>query len=169
MYGSKQERPLKYETTRPVSAPKSKTNNDKPTNGTKGSKVNIQGSKVTQDNVKVGRTTYNATESINRVKEENKLASKSENALDISYEEYIYDDDEDSEEEERPEVDPDIAHLLRVDIKKPESVIRYEDEVARMKLMEEEFQRTTLSLQKKLGIASSGLVWGFVGIKAMQC
>ncbi len=50
------------------------------------------------------------------------------------------------------------APVMHINIKTPESVVRYEDDVKRMKDLEGDIRRTTLQLQKKLGIDINGLV-----------
>ena len=178
-YSSKQDRPMKYETTRPVSGSKSRSDirpsrqsSASSTSSSKrasGPNVKVQGSKVTPNEFKLAnKTQYSAMDSINKVNDENTFAvaeptPQSQNsAIHVKTAEDLYDDYDASSDEfeypEKPEIDPSIAHLLRVDVKKPESVIQYEQDMENLKEMEAEFQRTTLNLQKQLGIPPEGMV-----------
>ena len=50
-------------------------------------------------------------------------------------------------------------NLCEVDIKKPESVKQYEENMVILQEMEQNFKQSTLDLQKKLGLPIDGFVW----------
>lgn len=130
------ERPLKYETTRPVSGTKSA--NSRPSSATKKqTDTKLKGSKVA--------LVQNGTTAVKPLQSEDKMA--------VSFEDY-----EDLLATEDNDVDPDIGPPMKIDITKPQSVVKFEREIEMMRKMEHDFQRTTFALQKKLGIGSDGIV-----------
>ena len=55
--------------------------------------------------------------------------------------------------------DSEKKPVMRVKIQKPDFVVDYENDVQKMNDMEEDFKRTALLLQKKLGINDAGTVY----------
>ena len=148
--GVRQDRPLKYETTRPISAPKLRSNSPKGA-----ARVKVEGSKVAiTGQGKTPAIGFTANESINRVLQENKAL---EMDMDLSLEDFNYDDYMKTEKE-KSRADKELEQLMRVDIKKPESVKQYEENMVILQEMEQNFKQSTLDLQKKLGLPIDGFV-----------
>ena len=150
--GVKQERPLKYETTRPVSAPKERSSSPKGA-----AKVKVSGTKVTvKDNM--GKPppvpAINSNHSLNDVINEN-LTAHTDSTLTL--EDFNYDDYMNSQKE-KTRAEKELEELIKVDIRKPESVLQYEGDLRELQEMEQNFRLTTLDLQKKLGLPADGLV-----------
>ena len=52
-----------------------------------------------------------------------------------------------------------VSPLIKVNVKKPASVVKFEGDLDQMAKMEDEFKRTTMALQKKLGINPDAMVF----------
>ena len=57
------------------------------------------------------------------------------------------------------EMEKESQPLMKVNIKQPESVVRFEEDLNKMAQMEDDFRKTAIDLQKKLGIPASGAVY----------
>ena len=123
----KSERPLKYETTRPISASVTNINND-------------QQQTKSQGQTQGRRRAMSAG---------HKLKQKTQSLTDLTDGHSRQQNDQ-----EQPNPPP-----MKIKIRPPESVTKFTDDMHRMNAIETDFKKTTMELQKKLGISPEGLIY----------
>ena len=140
--GASEERPLKYETTRPVSGKKSVANKDR--------RHSTSGSSPTRQGAKANTSADSAQEDL----QENLNNSTAEQVPPFY---------EDLEEEEDQPSDlaagrPPISVRVKNAITRPESVDKFSNDLRNMEEMEKMFKKNTAALQKKLGLPENGMI-----------
>ena len=141
--GASEERPLKYETTRPVSGKKS---------ANKARRHSTSGSSPTRPGAKA--STNANTDSAQEDLQEN-LNNSAAEQMPPFY--------EDLEEEEDQPGDlaagrPPISVRVKNAITRPESVDKFSNDLRNMEEMEKMFKKNTAVLQKKLGLPENGMI-----------
>ncbi|KAK3085300.1 hypothetical protein FSP39_001249 [Pinctada imbricata] len=138
----KNERPMKYETTRPVSAKtpgKQQNRRKKSANGN----LRSMSESAIINQVPIAET-------VEHVPEE-------ENVPEAEEEEMIRNDEQysDEEVEQRAPIKINVGNYQ----KRPAHVDKFAEDLKRMEQMENEFKKNTLQLQKKLGIDEMGTIY----------
>ena len=143
--GASEERPLKYETTRPVSGKKSLAN--------KARRHSTSGSSPTRPGAKASANTNTNADSAQEDLQENLNNSTAEQVPPFY---------EDLEEEDQPSDlaagRPPISVRVKNAITRPESVDKFSDDLRNMEEMEKMFKKNTAALQKKLGLPENGMI-----------
>ncbi|KAL8570466.1 hypothetical protein ACOMHN_034501 [Nucella lapillus] len=124
------DRPLKYETTRPVSGKRASS-----AKARKGSASSMEAQLQTNNN------------NVNN-------ASEGTHTLNVSFAEFVPEDDE----MEPASQTPPISVRVRNAVTRPECVDKFSEDLRHMEEMEAQFKMDTLSLQRKLGLPQSGIV-----------
>ena len=140
----KNERPMKYETTRPVSGKKTSTHRLKSASeGNIGQKTFIAIPLVPE---------YNECQYVNEDDENNRNDESDKDNTDVH--DVDYDSDLDLEAYNKPPI------KVRVDSaqKRPAHMDKFVKELQTMEAMEKDFKKSALQLQKKLGINFNGMV-----------
>lgn len=135
----KNERPLKYESTRPFSG-KSKKNNKKGQRLRSASEPFIN---------------FYEEEDEKDIQEETTNDAKNENT-NISLEEELSDLEETTVQEDL--ISPALRVRVKSAVNRPQHVDKFVNDMQQMAELEKDFQKTAIELQKKLGITEMGMV-----------
>ena len=139
----KGERSLKYETTKPVSSKKDRIKSA--TGRLEGAQQNNL-SKPPEKKIYLKGSFSNLAKGEQTEKSNNREKEKRQNSHRSS---------------SRIAADAELEHdyrEMKIRIKKPESVVRFEEDLLSMNNMEHDFMRATKALQKKLGIDADGMI-----------
>lgn len=168
----KSERPLKYETTRPISAHVSSKTRDSfhldHSSKISNNKRQVKSAKTRQfihmDTVSYSNNQTPTEKIHNNLKSSNGGESTTRSDCgDVEMEKIKksvkFQQSKKEEIQKLLTEDPQLAHLLQIDVTRPECIAEFDEDLKDMEHREKDFAKRAVELQRKLGIDQGGLLY----------